>query len=117
MENLSVTLAGAPLPETARHHLYKRENYVTKPFEEFSLCDVTGPGALYLVTIAGEGLYKSGDWKDISYLEAIMRAYLNGEQTPTLLSSGLEDYFLGTYYFNRGCYANALAGLTHFDKE
>jgi hypothetical protein len=27
----------------------------------------------------------------------------------------LEDYFLGTYYFNRGRYANALAGLTHLD--
>jgi hypothetical protein len=35
----------------------------------------------------------------------------------TLLSSGLEDYFLGTYYFNRGRYANALAGLTHLDTK
>ena len=34
-----------------------------------------------------------------------------------LLSSGLEDYFLGTYYFNRGRYANNLAGLTHFDEK
>ena len=34
-----------------------------------------------------------------------------------LLSSGLEDYFLGTYYFNRGLYANRLAGLTHLDTE
>ena len=46
-------------------------------------------GALYQVTMAGEGLRQSGDWKDISYLEAIMRAYLDGAKTPTLLSSGL----------------------------
>lgn len=116
-DNLPVTLAGVRLPETARLHLYKLENYIAKPLEEFSLCDVPGPGALYLVTIAAEGLRKSKDWKDISYLEACMRAYFNGEKTPTLLSSGLEDYFLGTYYFNRGRYANALAGLTHLDKE
>ena len=115
-ENLPVTLAGVRLPETTRLKLHKLENHVAKPLEEFSLCDVPGSGALYQVTMAGEGLRKSGDWKDISYLEAIMRAYLNGEKMPTLLSSGLEDYFLGTYYFNRGRYANALAGLTHFDK-
>jgi hypothetical protein len=30
-----------------------------------------------------------------------------------MLSSGLEDYFLGTYYFNRGKYYTPLAGLTH----
>ena len=30
-----------------------------------------------------------------------------------LLSSGTEDYFLGTYYFNRGGYENAVAGMTH----
>ena len=116
-ENLPVTLAGVRLPETARLRLYKLENHVARPLEQFSLCDVPGSGALYLVTMAGEGLRKSGDWKDISYLEAIVRAYLNGEKTPILLSSGLEDYFLGTYYFNRGRYANALAGLTHFDKK
>lgn len=30
-----------------------------------------------------------------------------------LLSSGTEDYFLGTYYFNRGKYALPVAGLTN----
>ena len=46
-----------------------------------------------------------------------MRAYLDGEARPTPLSSGLEDDFLGTYYFNRGRYAHNLAGLTHFDDK
>ncbi|MGC8742982.1 MAG: DUF2961 domain-containing protein [Verrucomicrobiia bacterium] len=116
-ENLPVTVAGARLPETARLKLYKLENHVAKPLEEFVLCNVKGAGALYQVTIAGEGLRQSGDWRDISYLEAIMRAYIDGANTSTLLSSGLEDYFLGTYYFNRGRYANSLAGLTHIDTK
>ncbi len=40
---------------------------------------------------------------------------MNNASEPLLLSSGLEDYFLGTYYFNRGLYANNMAGLTHLD--
>ena len=69
------------------------------------------------MTLAADALRDAGDWKDLSYLEAIVRAYLGGTDEPLLLSSGLEDYFLGTYYFNRGGYANALAGLTHLDKN
>ena len=114
-ENLPVTYAGVRLPESARLKLYKLENHVAQPLEEFALCDVKSAGALYQVTIAGQGLRDSGDWTDISFLEAIMRAYIDGEKEPTKLSSGLEDYFLGTYYFNRGLYANAVAGLTHLN--
>ena len=76
-----------------------------------------GSGALYQVTIAGRGLQDRGDWTSLSFLEGCMRAYLDGSAEPVLLSSGLEDDFLGTYYFNRGRYANDLAGLTHFDPK
>ena len=105
-ENLSVTIGGVRLPETARLKLYRLENHTAKPLEEFNLCDVQGAGALYQVTIAGKGLRETGDWKSLSFLEACMRAYLDGAAEPILLSSGLEDYFLGTYYFNKGRYAN-----------
>ncbi len=114
-ENLPVTLGGVRLPESARLKLHRRDHYTAKPLEEFALCDVKGAGALYQVTIAARGLHDRPDWTRLSFLEACMRAYLDGEAEPTLLSSGLEDYFLGTYYFNRGRYANNLAGLTHFD--
>ena len=45
-----------------------------------------------------------------------MRAYLAESKEPQYLSSGLEDYFLGTYYFNRGLYHLPQAGLTHRDE-
>ncbi|MBN1443589.1 MAG: DUF2961 domain-containing protein, partial [Planctomycetes bacterium] len=115
-ENLPLTVGGVRLPDGARLELHRLEKYVAEPMEEFNLCDLEGRGALYQVTLAADGLRDGGDWKDISYLEAIVRAYLGGAGDPLLLSSGLEDYFLGTYYFNRGRYANALAGLTHLDK-
>jgi hypothetical protein len=120
-ENLPVELGGVRLPDRARLHLYKLENYTARPLEEFSLCDVPGDGALYQVTMAAKGLRKLPDasqrWQDLSYMEACMRAYIDGAKEPLFLSSGLEDYFLGTYYFNKGRYATPVAGLTHFDAD
>ena len=114
-ENLPVTIGGVRLPATARLKLHRLENHTARPMEEFSLCDVKNAGALYQVTIAAKGLKETGEWKNLSFLEACMRAYVDGSPEPMLLSSGLEDYFLGTYYFNRGRYATNLAGLTHLD--
>lgn len=119
-ENLPVEIGGVKLPDNARLHLYKLENYTAKPLEEFNLCNVTGNGALYEVTMAAKGLRTLPDekdrWQDLSFMEGCMRAYIGGAAKPLFLSSGLEDYFLGTYYFNRGRYATPVAGLTHFDK-
>ena len=120
-ENLPVELGGVRLPDQARLKLYKLENHTAQPLEEFSLCDVKGDGALYQVTMAAKGLRHLEDekqrWKDFSFMEACMRAYIGGAKEPLFLSSGLEDYFLGTYYFNKGRYATPVAGLTHFDKD
>ncbi len=46
-----------------------------------------------------------------------MRAFFGASSEPQFLSSGLEDYFLGTYYFNRGLYHLPQAGLTHKDEK
>jgi hypothetical protein len=114
-ENLPVRLGGVTLPDAARLKLYRLENYTAQPLEEFPLCDVKGAGALYQVTIAAKGSRETNSWKDNSFMEGCMRAYIDGSTEPTLLSSGFEDYFLGTYYFNRGRYATAISGVTHLD--
>jgi hypothetical protein len=120
-ENLPVELGGVKLPDNVRLKLYKLENHTAKPLEEFVLCDMKGSGALYQVTMAAKGLRNTAEenvrWKDLSYMEACMRAYTGGSKEPLMLSSGLEDYFLGTYYFNKGRYATPVAGLTHFNKD
>ncbi|MDR1169503.1 MAG: DUF2961 domain-containing protein [Prevotellaceae bacterium] len=120
-ENLPATLGGVPLPDNARLKLYKLENREFDPLVEFDMCDVKGKGALFLVTIAAKGLRTLSEggerWTDLSYMESCIRAYFNESRDTLLLSSGLEDYFLGTYYFNRGRYHTNVAGLTHFDKE
>ncbi len=109
-ENLPVEVGGVHLPDSARLRLYKKVDYKAKRLEEFDLINTSKSGALYQVTLAAQG-------SNFSYLEACVRAYINGAQKPLWLSSGLEDYFLGTYYFNRGKYYTSVAGLTHLDKE
>jgi len=110
VEHGRASLGRVELPDSARVKLYKTKDLEAGPLEEFDLCDVDGRGALYQVTIAAEG-------DSFTYLEACLRAYMNGRgQPPLMLSSGLEDYFLGTYYFDTGRYYADIAGLTHFDK-
>ena len=114
VENYRVEIGGVTLPEEARLQLIRVEEKTVQPLKEFDLCNISGRGALYQVTIAAQGL---GSPNHISYLEACMRAYLERSEKPVMLSSGLEDYFLGTYYFDTGKYYADIAGLTHFNKE
>jgi hypothetical protein len=46
-ENLPVEIAGVRLPDNAHLKLYKLEKYTAKPFEEFSMCNVSVSGAWY----------------------------------------------------------------------
>ncbi len=116
-ENLPVRVGGVELPETARLKLHRLDAFEAQPLQEFALCDTNGAGALYQVTIAARGIQQKEGWHNMSFLEACMRAYIDKAPTPLMLSSGLEDYFTGTYYFNRGRFANELAGLTHYDEK
>lgn len=116
-ENLPLVFNGVKLPEKARLKLHKLENYTAEPLEEFTMAEVQGAGMLFQLTMQAKGLRDTDHWKDLSFMESCIRAYENGDKDPMFISSGLEDYFLGTYYFNAGRYANKLAGLTHFDAE
>jgi hypothetical protein len=116
-EGLRASVGGVELPAAARLKLYGVHDREAEPLEEISLCDVKRSGALYQVTIAAQGLNRTEGWHALSFMEGCMRAYIGGSSQPLILSSGLEDYFLGTYYFQRGCYSNDLAGLTHMDAD
>jgi hypothetical protein len=110
VQELPVTVGGLRLPDEARLHLYRREELTVAPLEELELCSTTRGGVLYQVTLAA----RSGSF---SYLESTVRAYLDGSHEALLLSSGLEDYFLGTCCFNRGRYYTPIAGVTHLEER
>ncbi|MGO8786325.1 MAG: DUF2961 domain-containing protein [Terriglobia bacterium] len=106
IENLPVYLGKIRLPDNARLRLQVHSNVALEPLQMIDIAQSTGHGALYQVTLAVAS-------KNLDFLEGMMRAYMDGAAEPLLLSSGTEDYFLGTYYFNRGLYHLPMAGLTH----
>ncbi|HXJ91690.1 MAG TPA: DUF2961 domain-containing protein [Terriglobia bacterium] len=106
VENFPVQLGQVQLPDTARLRLQVREDVTLEPFQMHAAGESAAAGALYQVMLAVQS-------KNFSYLEGMVRAYIDGARDPLMLSSGTEDYFLGTYYFNRGMYHLPLAGLTH----
>ena len=107
-ENLPVYLGNIQLPPNARLRLQVHNDVTLDPLQMVDIAQSPGAGALYQVTLAVSS-------KNCNFLEAMLRAYINGAKDPLFLSSGTEDYFLGTYYFNRGMYHLPLAGLTHKD--
>ena len=109
IERIEVELGGIRLPDDARLKLYKVEDKPLEPLAMTNLCETKNAGMLYQVTLS----VKSGN---LNFLEAVLRAYLDGSEAPLLLSSGTEDYYLGTYYFNRGTYHLDEAGVTHLNE-
>ena len=110
-EGIPVQVGGVTLPERARLRLYVHRDFKVQPLDLFDLCDVHSAGALYMVAMAARS---EGNF---NFLEAQIRASIDGAKEPLMLSSGLEDYFLGTYYFNRGKYYTPVAGLTHMNEK
>lgn len=110
IENLPLEVSGLHLPENARLRLYTKADRMIQPLEEFDLCKLAGAGMIFMVTMAAKS-------SSFEFMEGQMRAYFGQDREPQFLSSGLEDYFLGTYYFNRGLYHLRQAGLTHRSEE
>jgi hypothetical protein len=98
------------MPANARLRLHKKEDLIVQPLEEFVLCHLSGAGMLFMVTMAAKS-------SNFEFMEGQIRAYFGNDREPQFLSSGLEDYFLGTYYFNRGLYHLPQAGLTHKNED
>jgi hypothetical protein len=105
-----VQLGSIMLPPSARLKLHRIEKTKYQALQEVPILDTKARGLLYAVTFEAIST-------NFNYLEACLRAYPDGRKDPIWISSGTEDYFLGTYYFNAGLYHNPLAGLTHADPD
>ena len=117
-DNLPLIINGLMLPKNTRLYLYRNEPIVARPLQEFDLCSVKGAGMLYLVVMTAQGLAHTGIMQtDLGFMEGEVRAYIDGAATPEYLSSGLEDYFLGSGYFNQNqTYYGSMAGVTYLNK-
>jgi hypothetical protein len=96
---VQLALSLPPLPTTARLKLVVAESALLAPLAFHTLADIklaTGKGgAVAQVTLAAA----SGS---LDYLEGCVRAWIDGDATATLLSSGTEDYFASAYYWDYG---------------
>jgi hypothetical protein len=109
VENYPLILGDLMLPANTKLKLYKNVGVSLKPRDFITLADVKSPGAVFLVTLAASSA-------DFNYLEACMRAVIDGSSTTTFLSSGTEDFFLSGYYFNKGIYHFDNSGCTFITK-
>ena len=111
VENYPLILGDLLLPKHTRLKLYKNENVLMKPFEFLSLANISrSAGAVFMVTLAARS-------QDLVFLEGCMRAYIDDSKDTTWLSSGTEDFFLSSYYFNRGTFHADEAGLTYKNRH
>lgn len=107
---LRVRIGDIELPASARLRLQRRENVTLSPLEMVTLLDTDRHGLLYGVTMTAE----SGNF---DYLEAGLRAFPGDTTEPVWLSSGTNDYFLGTNGFRSGLYRLPIAGVTHLGPD
>ena len=108
VENMPVIVGDLTLPsDSTRLRLYKNVNIKLAPLEFITLAKTNDTaGMLFQVTLAANST-------DFNYLEACMRARIDGASNITWLSSGTEDFFLSAYYFNRGTFHHDNSGLTY----
>eukprot|EP01043_Picozoa_sp_COSAG02_P004130 COSAG02_NODE_106_length_36326_cov_13.777266_17_plen_218_part_00 len=98
------------LPPGTRLRSYETTNLTVSPYESVPLFNASHSGAVLMTTLAIRA--PKGDY---AFLEGEVRVLPHGTGTGRrewLLSSGTEDYFLGSFYFDEGPYFLPLAGLT-----
>lgn len=72
------------------------------------IADLRGQGAYVGCSLAMQG----EDRNYLSYLEAPEYVYVDDDwETPRFTGTGLEDYFLGGWYFRDGCFTGPLHGV------
>jgi hypothetical protein len=104
--------APEPLPRTARLRSYEEAaNRSVVPYQSVALFNASSAatsGAVLMTTLAVRAA--KGDY---AFLEGELRAVpANSSEPEWKLSSGTEDYFLGSFYFDQGPYFLPLAGVT-----
>jgi len=111
VENYPIILGDLQLPTNTKLRLYKLENIELTPLQFITLATVNNSaGALYQVFLQASS-------SDYTYLEACYRIKIDNNENYMFLSSGTEDFYLSSYYFDDGVYHNDNAGCTYFNSN
>lgn len=105
-----ITYGGMKVPHGAYFHGVRQENKTIGPGDEYTVMESSGK-----TMVTGINLFVNAE--NSFTLEGCLRAYDMKNNTVSYLSSGLEDFFLGTYYFDAGLFQSRTAGLTCLKTE
>ena len=100
-----VTDFNIELPTTARLMLYKQEISNVTNLDFVTMADVTNKSGIVL------GFTLAVNSTSFTYLEGCIRIKIDDDETQ-FLSSGTEDIFESSYYFDAGIYHDDQVGLT-----
>src|SRR2546423_4130312 len=102
------------LPKDLRHfHAQWRRENPTKKDQDYTILEATGQGhfvgaALFMQNRRGKGF---------GFLEGDEMIYVNGEEKPSIIGTGTEDYFSSGWYFDRGLYSAPYHGVSILDTK
>src|SRR5437763_10945118 len=82
------------------HALWHRENPTTKE-KNYTILDTPGEGHF-----VGTALFmQARQPRGLGFLEGDEMIYVNGEDKPSIIGTGTEDYFSSGWYYDRGTYS------------
>ena len=113
--NYPLILGNLQLPSTARLRLFKNENKVLQPLEMLTLANITNTsGALLQIFMNAAPSPGSSGY---NYIEGCYRVKIdnltNNGHPYQFLSSGVEDFYLSGFAFDRGVYHGDNSGCTY----
>ena len=94
------------------HATWRRENPTTRT-KNYTILDAAGEGhfcgvALFMQNRRGKGF---------GFLEGDEMISIDGEEKPSIIGTGTEDYFSSGWYFDRGLYSAPYHGVTILDPK
>ena len=107
-DRVNVHYGGFRLPKGAHLKAIRKPNEVIARGDLYSLFD-TDKNSMVV------GVVAFVDAESNNTLEGCVRAFDKRDGSMTYLSSGMEDFFLGTYYFDAGSFLRYKAGITYLD--
>ncbi|HJP59724.1 MAG TPA: glycoside hydrolase family 172 protein [Gemmatimonadaceae bacterium] len=101
------------LPDSLLYFHAQFRRTTTVRGQPVTLLEATGRGHYVGTVLSMQPLHSRHLW----FLEGNERVFVDGEQTPSILGTGTEDYFSSGWYFDTGPYSAPYHGLTIKDTE
>ncbi len=101
------------LPDDVLYFHAQFRRAITERGRPVTILETTGRGHYVGTLLAMQPLQGS----HLGYLEGDQRIFIDGEETPSIIGTGTEDYFSSGWYYDTGEYSAPYHGVTIKDEE